>query len=60
VDSANADTNYGGGLERHEISGGAYNNVGNVTSTLNNLAWLPFPAGGEGRQALRGDLPARP
>jgi hypothetical protein len=31
VDSANANTNYGGILETHEQNGGAYNNINNAT-----------------------------
>jgi len=36
VDSANTNTTYGAVLENHEITGGAYNNIGGATvSTLN-------------------------
>ena len=31
VDSADATTNYGGVLELHEITGGAYNNIAGTT-----------------------------
>ncbi len=42
VDSANANTTYGGVLENHEMEGGAYNNVSRpVLSTLNTMGEKP-------------------
>ncbi|MEZ4868529.1 MAG: serine protease [Caldilineaceae bacterium] len=48
VDSANANTNYGGVLENHEATGGAYNNIYGPTfiqaaaAQLESRLYLPF------------------
>jgi subtilisin-like proprotein convertase family protein len=58
VDSANADTTYGGVLEDHEITGGAYNNIAGPISVT---AATGGAAAATGRSpTLPGALPRRP
>ncbi|MBI4786755.1 MAG: right-handed parallel beta-helix repeat-containing protein [Chloroflexi bacterium] len=56
VDSANADTNYGGVLENHESTGGAYNNITGAQLTTG----LSVPRAGAARAQAAKKLPRRP
>jgi hypothetical protein len=60
VDSANTLTTYGGVLEDHEITGGAYNNVSDAVSTLGVTGAVAVPAGGAGQSTVPDKLPDRP
>ena len=59
VDSANAQTTYGGVLETHEIFGEAYNNISSAISTLGELEIDGAVRRLRGDDAGRG-LPLRP
>ncbi len=58
VDSVNLNTTYGGVLESHEISGGAYNNITHTVSAASLTVALP-PAAGSAPPASGGNLPPR-
>jgi uncharacterized repeat protein (TIGR01451 family) len=63
VDSANANTTYGGVLENHEMDGGAYNNIsGPVLSTLNTMGERPTETKSPANHPSASDshLPSRP
>ncbi len=59
VDSANAQTSYGGVLESHEISGGTYNNISGPVLSLSGGVGFALPAGGLPVPVTGSSLPPR-
>jgi len=62
VDSANANTNYGGVLEKHEVNGGAYNNIksGKTTAGVSGLgSETPATADEPQEDPVPSNLPSR-
>lgn len=60
VDSANANTNYGGVLENHEMIGGPYNNVGGPVYVREGTVGASTPPGGDRPPHSPDRLPPRP
>ncbi len=60
VDSANAQTTYGGVLENHEMVGGAYNNVSGPEYVYEGTTTASPPAAGERPPHSPDSLPPRP